>query len=821
MQILGEKVRLNQRHSFQVLRIGTAFMMVILLAYAIMSEPANIDAQTNPVLDTEIDVENYRMKEYGYQNARHRSFGSIDDNTFEYGGSTFTIVYIKWESEDSAVELGFRGCLNESDFTSLTIDDTTYTSIAKVGIKESICNAQPHRFQEFEFRPVSNPFAGEDSVDVELVLGSGSVATPTQTTTPATASLSPDPSDEERVTFYANGYDWKEFTVSSTERIYVVANPGSATQRVSITVGNPQINYCGVMKNDDKRVRSNGEEISLAGCVPGTGKVELRRASNGQVLETYQFTIKPSPTNPTPDSCGIESLNLTSGSTTVNGELTDECPGVNRQNRENISAYGEFYSFSLDRWSNVTIEMTAEYPPVDSYIYLLRGHDKNGDYITYNDDFELPSSRNSRIVKDLGPGNYTIEATSYHASSEGNFSLSVQSQAIAPPAPSLRVLPGVKTILVKSLSDQALDVTVRLSGCTSCSPAKHRLTPGTSHEFTDLSTSRNYEVSTLVDGSAERHTVQTNSVPKLMAIKDNFYSRNLKVINPPVSFIDGNDSTHNRILSYTNFRLENHDSDYEYALDVALGTGFQTGSSSSQRCVWQNAQSLQTTNWKNADPSPTFSLMRCLIGDRSTGLKLKAKAATGEEWTYYTFPSMQSWHRKNAKVSYTVPAADANDEMVTLLRSAVTEAVDAWNDSTAGVNFCESTSCGTNYDATINGSVKISIANCSDGIACVVYKGSTYPHITKTSLVVEKQPTTISGARVHWTNDLDDIALGPGYYYLPGVMMHEFGHTTGIGHNSNLQVNGVMVHVPRDQDELADYDIKAMRASLGGIELHN
>ena len=59
------------------------------------------------------------------------------------------------------------------------------------------------------------------------------------------------------------------------------------------------------------------------------------------------------------------------------------------------------------------------------------------------------------------------------------------------------------------------------------------------------------------------------------------------------------------------------------------------------------------------------------------------------------------------------------------------------------------------------------------------------------------------------------------YYYLPGVMMHEFGHTTGIGHNSNLQVDGVMVHSPGNEDELADYDIKAMRASLGGIELHN
>ena len=832
MHILREKVRLLHRYSFQVLRVGTAFLMVMLLAYTIMSEPTGIEAQSNTVLDTEIDVGQYRTSEYGYQIYQYKPFGSIDENTFEYDAGTgtveYTVEYIKWESEDSAVELGFRGCLNKSEFTSLTIGDTTYSSITKVGINERICNGAPHRFQEFEFRPVANPFAGETSVDVELVLGAGSVTTPTQTTTPtvtatstvnptvtAMASLSPDPSDENAVTFYADGADWKHFTVSSTEEIHVVANPGSAARRVSIYTTNPQLDYCDDVENNDARGRGNGEIIHLAGCDPGTGVVELRRASDSAVLERYEFTINPSPSDPTPGSCSIESLDLTSGSTTVTDELTDECPGVNK-----ISSYGEFYSFSLDRRSSVTIEMTAEYPPVDSYLFLLEGHSKSGDYIVHNDDFEFPTTRNAKIVKELGSGDYTIEATSFHPSSAGAFSLSVQVQEIAPPTPSLRVLPGVKSILVKSLSNQALDVAVRLSGCTSCSAVEHRLSAGTSHEFTDLRFSSSYEVSTLANDYAERHTVQTNSIPRLMAVEDNFYSRTLRAISPPVSFVDGVRSRHAGILHYTKFRLENYDSDYGYALDVALGTGFQIGRSSSQRCVWQNAQSLETTNWRSAGSSPTFTLMRCLIGDRSTGLKLKARAATGEEWTYYTFPSMQSWHRKTVNVKYTVPAADPDDEMVTMLRSATTEAVDAWNESIAGVSFCEGTACGTNYSGTTNGSVTVSISNCRTGIACVDVSGSTYPHITTTSLVVEEEPTTISGTRVYWTDDIDDVEAS-NYYYLPGTMMHEFGHTTGVGHNSNRQVNGVMVHSPRNEDELADYDVQAMRASLGGIELHN
>ena len=58
-------------------------------------------------------------------------------------------------------------------------------------------------------------------------------------------------------------------------------------------------------------------------------------------------------------------------------------------------------------------------------------------------------------------------------------------------------------------------------------------------------------------------------------------------------------------------------------------------------------------------------------------------------------------------------------------------------------------------------------------------------------------------------------------FYLPGVVMHEFGHTTGIGHNSNRQVGGVMVHKAVIVDALADYDVQVMRVSIAGIESHD
>ena len=100
-----------------------------------------------------------------------------------------------------------------------------------------------------------------------------------------TASLSPDPST---VDFRADGA-WHRFTVTSSEHIKVVANPGTTPLRVEIHDQSITADYCPAERNDNRTI-PNARSVYLAGCVAGTATVELRR-SDDTVLRTYTFTV--------------------------------------------------------------------------------------------------------------------------------------------------------------------------------------------------------------------------------------------------------------------------------------------------------------------------------------------------------------------------------------------------------------------------------------------------------------------------------------------------------------------------------------------------
>ena len=103
------------------------------------------------------------------------------------------------------------------------------------------------------------------------------------------ASLSPDPST---VTFADDG-TWHRFTVEAGEPVSVVANPGT-TPRLEITTRSGRGNYCPAEADDDVS-RRDGQTVYLSGCATGKATVELRRPSDGTVLNTYTFEVTASP----------------------------------------------------------------------------------------------------------------------------------------------------------------------------------------------------------------------------------------------------------------------------------------------------------------------------------------------------------------------------------------------------------------------------------------------------------------------------------------------------------------------------------------------
>ena len=121
------------------------------------------------------------------------------------------------------------------------------------------------------------------------------------------ASLSPDPST---VTLADDGA-WHRFTVEAVEPVTVVANPGT-TPRLEITTRSSGSNFCPAEADDDVS-REDGQVVYLAGCATGTATVELRRPSDGTVLNTYTFEVTGSPADLVVESASVSDSTLTPG----------------------------------------------------------------------------------------------------------------------------------------------------------------------------------------------------------------------------------------------------------------------------------------------------------------------------------------------------------------------------------------------------------------------------------------------------------------------------------------------------------------------------
>ena len=122
------------------------------------------------------------------------------------------------------------------------------------------------------------------------------------------ASLSPDPST---VTFASDGA-WHRFTVDAAGPVTVVANPEETTPRLEITTRSGRGNFCPAEADDDVS-RQDGQSVYLAGCATGPATVELRRPSDGTVLNTYTFEVTGSPADLVVESASVSDSTLTPG----------------------------------------------------------------------------------------------------------------------------------------------------------------------------------------------------------------------------------------------------------------------------------------------------------------------------------------------------------------------------------------------------------------------------------------------------------------------------------------------------------------------------
>jgi hypothetical protein len=109
--------------------------------------------------------------------------------------------------------------------------------------------------------------------------------------------------------------------------------------------------------------------------------------------------------------------------TDVTASWETSCDSEHRSNR-----YAKYFTFTLETSREVSIDLESS---VDTYLFLLEGADQTGTVLEEDDDGG--KGANSKIVRSLQAGTYTVEATTFEIETTGVFDVSVNTE-VAPPS---------------------------------------------------------------------------------------------------------------------------------------------------------------------------------------------------------------------------------------------------------------------------------------------------------------------------------------------------------------------------------------------------
>ena len=216
--------------------------------------------------------------------------------------------------------------------------------------------------------------------------------------------------------------------------------------------------------------------------------------------------------------------------------------------------------------------------------------------------------------------------------------------------------------------------------------------------------------------------------------------------------------------------------------------------------------------------------VRCGKGEvKNEGLKVKGEYSLEEE-VLYAIPDIgQAWHRKDARVYYSIdktqlyPNGGTPDTLVVNMERYRT-AAEVWNDAINEYFLRDkSTESGAGiiikvYWDNLDGQGKDS--KCGGSVACTHAAPKTNPPESNYPTLANGQPFWIENkphwgfenSSREWTNEWRRAAnprSGNTYEYLLEVLSHEFGHTIGLQHSAltNTVMSG---YYSDDEREIAD-----------------
>lgn len=316
-------------------------------------------------------------------------------------------------------------------------------------------------------------------------------------------------------------------------------------------------------------------------------------------------------------------------------------------------------------------------------------------------------------------------------------------------------------------------------------------------------------------------------------------------IDPPVPFENYNQYVFNSAnvrlgdVSWGREKFANRGR-YKFALHVPKGTGVQIGGtgalSQHSECSWGAWPSKTLSGWVSW--RWRVQLVKCGIGDGTSAITVKIRNYVTQqdyhEWDAATIRVRKAWHDANHSFRYQIGCMPAPTSTLDY-NAAIEAGASGWPSDSIGpagskltfwkVNL---TGCALN-DEQGRVSVKhysLSSNNaqetCSDPhyLACAVPVASSQPHITTQKILINKGDHPNRGFT--WQSIPDASGHIPqGHYYLPYVMMHEFGHVAGLGHSAN---GSDIMYYPASKGKIINTptanDILAMQAIYNSHAAH-
>ena len=151
-------------------------------------------------------------------------------------------------------------------------------------------------------------------------------------------------------------------------------------------------------------------------------RIARLEGGSGAGAATPTATPSPTPTGVagverTPAAC-VQGLAVV-GSGSVSGSWSSGCLSANPPSSSGY--YARFYTFTLGAASEVTITLSSD--DAAPYLYLLDGAGRDG---AINQQQGSATASSVAIMASLGAGAYTIEATTWHSATAGDFTLEVE-----------------------------------------------------------------------------------------------------------------------------------------------------------------------------------------------------------------------------------------------------------------------------------------------------------------------------------------------------------------------------------------------------------